>query len=635
MKGEVKSEEIFYSGGRALNQKLTGIIQFCVRQVRRHYLMGLIAAALALLASVNASAATYLVINTNNSGAGSLRQAILDANTNPGPDLINFNIPGAGGHIIFLKTLLPVITDPVTIDGYSQPGATSNTATMADNATLLIELTGTDPLFFNAGDGLVITAGDSTVKGMIINGFNNENFGHSAIKLTGKGGNLITGNFIGTNSNGFSSIPNGVGVLIDGSDSNVIGGSLPAARNVISGNGRGVAVLSVGAFGNAVAGNFIGTNRNGNGIVANTSVGIEVRDLGTADSHNVIGGTAPGQGNLISGNDTGIETVGDVNDLRIQGNLIGTDVSGKGALGNYNGIITEGSSGSPSLTVVGGAGAAGRNVISGNQNFGLLLGQDSGVVQGNYIGTDITGNVALGNISHGLIIESSHNTIGGAVAGEGNVISGNGNNGVYIIGNGTPTLNFINGNLIGYGADGSTPMGNKGSGVSVGAGSGPTNIIGGPGAEGNRIAFNQSSGVEVTGGKGYLISGNSITANGGLGIDLSPSGINLNDQGDTDTGANELQNFPVLTSASLISNGLTYINGALNSAPNTKFTVELFENDAPDPSGFGEGQKYLGAVDVTTDASGTGSFIASFAALSVGHCIAATAIDPALNTSEF
>jgi hypothetical protein len=192
------------------------IAQMVLRELDARHTLTMIFGLLALLSlsAFTAKATTYVVTNVNNSGAGSLRQAILDANANPGADLINFNIPGAGGHPIFLKTLLPVITDPVTIDGYSQPGATPNTATMADNATLLIEITGTDPFFFNAGDGLVITAGSSTVKGLIINGFTNSGNSACGIRMMSKGGNVISGNFIGTNSAGFSAIPNTLGIYM-------------------------------------------------------------------------------------------------------------------------------------------------------------------------------------------------------------------------------------------------------------------------------------------------------------------------------------------------------------------------------------------------------------------------------------
>jgi len=621
--------------------RLAGIIESCLRKIDSRHMLARICVSVMLvcMSTLVASAATYVVTSVNNSGAGSLRQAILDANANPGADLINFNIPGAGGHPIFLKTLLPVITDPVTIDGYSQPGATPNTATMADNATLLIELTGTDPFFFNAGDALVITAGSSTVKGLIINGFTNAGNSACGIRIMSKGGNVISGNFIGTNASGFSAIPNTLGIYMEDSPNNTIGGNTPGSRNVISGNVfSGVKIVSAGSMGNRVIGNFIGTNRNGTAAVPNRD-GVDIEKMGTGSSNTHVGGTLPGEGNLISGNlSVGITTFGGVTDLTIQGNLIGTDVSGKVALGNGAHGIGIGSTGS--LTVIGGSSAGARNIISGNKYYGVVVDHDASlVVQGNYIGTDITGKVAVGNAGTGLVLYSSYNTVGGSGAGEGNVISGNGDAGVYISGSittgTTGSYNFVLGNLIGIGADGTTPLGNKTIGVWIYTSTGTNNVIGGQGTARNSIAFNGAAGVDVASGTANLISGNSITANGGLGIELNPVGAAANDAGDADTGPNNLQNYPVLTAASLISNGLTTVDATLNSAANTKFTVEFFANDAADPSGFGEGQVYLGAVSVTTNASGNVSFTGTFAGLSAGKCISATAIDPALNTSEF
>lgn len=137
----------------------------------------LVALMLAGLGSLAAQAATFHVATTadNNNNAsptvGSLRKAIVDANANPGTDTIDFNIPGAGVHTFSLTISLPSITDPVVIDGYTQPGASANTLSNGDNAVLLIELDGTNPFNFSVNEGLVITAGSSTVTGLIINGF--------------------------------------------------------------------------------------------------------------------------------------------------------------------------------------------------------------------------------------------------------------------------------------------------------------------------------------------------------------------------------------------------------------------------------------------------------------------------------
>jgi Calx-beta domain/Domain of unknown function (DUF4214) len=589
-----------------------------------------------------ARAATFQVTtiadNNNNASptAGSLRKAIIDANNNPGQDTIDFNIPGSGVHKITVTVALPVISDPVVIDGYTQPGAVQNSLANNDNAQLMIEIASTGAVI----DGIVISAGSSTVRGLLITGFAKPNsFGGTGITLKSKGGNMIAGNFIGTDANGTNAIPNYVGVFVNSCDNNVIGGSQPAARNLISGNAStGVTIQGNGAYNNLVLGNFIGTNRSASGALGNGDTGVLVFDPGTASSAGEIGGTTAGAGNVISGNvSAGIGTIGNTTGLKIQGNMIGTDVTGKFAVGNKSWGISVGSTGS--LLVIGGSAAGARNIISGNGYSGISIYQDnSTVVQNNYIGTDVTGKKALPNLSSGIMMISSFNTIGGGGANEGNVISANGGSGIYLSWSAsyqtTGSSDFVLGNLIGVGADGTTPLGNKDRGVYV-LTQGTTNVIGGQGKSRNVIANNGAAGVEVASGTTVLISGNSISANGLLGIDLNSNGATKNDLGDGDSGANNLQNYPVLSSASLISNGLTFVNGTLNSASNTKFTVEFFSNNAADASGFGEGQNYLGALNVTTDANGNGSFTGSFAGLSAGQCISTTATDPSNNTSEF
>jgi hypothetical protein len=216
--------------------------------------------------------ATFSVTNTLNSGAGSLRQAILDANATAGPDIIAFNIPGGGVQTIAPTSPLPTITDAVTIDGYSQPGASPNTLSVGSNAVLLIELSGA-----SAGSGavgLTITAAGSVIQGLVIN-----RFSAHGIRITGAGatGNVIAGNYIGTNATGTAALPNiGSGVRIDtGAQANRIGTNGDgvaddAERNVISGNGtQGVRITGSGTNSNVVAGNYIGTNATGTAALPN------------------------------------------------------------------------------------------------------------------------------------------------------------------------------------------------------------------------------------------------------------------------------------------------------------------------------------------------------------------------------
>ena len=344
-------------------------------------LAALMAAAMLLAAKPAHAQSTFTVSNTNDSGAGSLRQAILDANATTAADTIAFNIPTTtmnGVATISPTTALPTITSPVTIDGYSQPGAVPNGD--GNDADLKIELSGQNAA--PGTTGLTIEAANSTVKGLVINRFDQ------------------------------------MGILIASSD------------------------------------------------------------------------------------------------------------------------------------------ATGNKVV------------------GNYVGTDASGTQDLGNSSDGVVIhDAPNNIIGGATAGERNVISGNNGDGVAI-----------------YDA----------------------------GATGNRVLSN------------------SISSNGGLGIDLvGTTGPTANDSADADTGANNLQNYPTVTSATTSrSTGRSIVRGTLNSTPGETFTIQLFINSAPDPSGFGEGQRLLRQLSVTTDASGNASF--GIKARKLRGVISATATNDATgDTSEF
>ena len=201
-------------------------------------------------------AASFTVTNTNDSGARSLRQAIIDANANAGTDTIDFNIPGVGSHTIQPLSALPSITDPVTIDGKTQPGFAG---------TPIIELDGS-----NSGigvSGLHITASSSVVGGLVINRFR-----ANGIMIEGGGGNLITGNYIGTDVSGSVDFGNlEFGILIRaGAQGNTVGGAAnpgvptDGETNVISGNdAAGVGIGDLGTDNNVVVGNHIGTGPTG------------------------------------------------------------------------------------------------------------------------------------------------------------------------------------------------------------------------------------------------------------------------------------------------------------------------------------------------------------------------------------
>ena len=651
-----------------------------------------------------AQANGFTVSNTNDAGAGSLRQAIIDANAAPDAGTINFNIAGAGVHTISPATPLPVITSPVTIDGYTQPGAAENTDASGFNGALVVELDGT-----NAGVGSVglnISGGNSTVRGLVINRFNVNGIAvHSD-------DNVIEGNFLGTDAAGTGALGNlSQAIHVDTADGNLIGGTTPAARNVISGNGEGLEIRGV-CDATVVQGNFIGTNAAGTGSLGNSSNGIRIVNgptntlvggtetgarnvisgnaeagviltsptamssivqgnyIGTDvsgtvalgntgngvsivdSSANTIGGPAAGAGNLISGNGIdGLQVFGGSANL-VQGNLIGVNATGTAILPNgQNGVRLDQANGN----LIGGGMAAARNLISGNTGDGILFEVDSdgssasnNVVQGNYIGSDVTGMNALGNVGGGIrflnvsgpTAEISGNTFGGPNAGEGNLISGNGQHGISLDG-GNANNNVIQGNLIGTAANGIDFLGNSNNGIDFSSSSPVSNNTVGGTVSGaaNVIAFNGDRGVLVGEGTGNAILTNSIFSNSNLGIDLGDfglAGVTPNDDGDADTGPNNLQNFPLLTSATL-GGGQTTIAGSLNSAPDTTFRLEFFASAAADPSGHGEGQTFLGTQDVMTDGSGNVAFNVVLPLLPpAGQTVlSATATDPGNNTSEF
>ena len=252
---------------------------------------------------------TFTVTTANALGPGSLTEAIVAANAHPGADTIGFNLPGNGVQTIAVgATGLPEVTDPLTIDGYTQPGAQANTLSAGDDAVILIridgQVSGDPPLPHH---GLVISAGASTVRGFALTGFpaiynfltGELLFDGTAIILQGGGQNTIAGNFIGLSSEELQNGGNSTGIRVT-SAGNTIGGITPAMRNVVARNGVGIA-LDPGAEGNLVQGNYIGTGPDGASELPNTLVGVSI--LG---SHNVVGGLASGAGNRIWFNPRGV-----------------------------------------------------------------------------------------------------------------------------------------------------------------------------------------------------------------------------------------------------------------------------------------------------------------------------------------
>ncbi|MFM9912173.1 MAG: cadherin domain-containing protein [Methylophilaceae bacterium] len=386
--------------------------------------------------------------------------------------------------------------------------------------------------------------------------------------------------------------------------------------------------IAAGSDNNTIIGNFIGGMTNtgtASGTDDNGGSGINV-----VGANNTIGGTTVAERNVISANTSrGIYIVGaTATGNTVKGNYIGLTAAGTATLGNgSNGVRIETSA---DLNTVGGNTAAERNVISGNNNDGIRVRTNSNLIQGNYIGTDFTGTVDLGNTQAGIEIDNG----GSSNSVTDNLISGNNASGIEL-GNsgGDSPSNTITFNLIGTKADGISALGNTLNGLDIGNGGTANDSF----INDNTIAFNGGDGISLVSSTGIFISQNSIFSNTGLGIDLTNNGVTANDAGDGDTGANNLQNFPVLISAVVSGTSLTIV-GTLNSNASSNFRVEFFSSVAQDATGFGEGQTYLGAVTVITNGAGNGTFNTTLTGVTVpaGRFISATAINTTTsNSSEF
>lgn len=752
-------------------------------------------------------AATFTVTTTGDSGVGSFRAAILAANATGELDAIQFLIPGTGPFSIAPTSPLPPLTAPVVIDATTQAGYANQP---------LIELNGT-----GAGGGTVglrVTGGDCTIRGLAINRFNADGIrldssnnsirgnhigtdvtgtsalgngqygifvlgtgtnviggtaatdrnviGHNdtGIYLLNGSANVIQGNYIGLNAAGTAAAGNlNNGIVLFNASANLIGGPSPGARNVIAGNvGSGINLNAGGTTGNAIQGNYIGVNAAGTGAFSNRADGITLNGAPA----NLIGGTNVGAGNLISGNgQSGIYLNGaGARSNLIAGNLIGPDATGATALGNaYAGVTLAGAGDN----TIGLAQATARNVISGNRQEGIFLAANSSSnrIQGNFIGTAANGINALGNGASGVALNNAPaNVIGGSDPGAGNLISGNGLLGVWLL-NTNATGNRVFGNLIGTALGGTNALGNANAGVGLtdapdnqigGRTAGEKNVISANGfpannggifimggqaqgneflgnfigtdihgqtalanryegiyiigagsnrigselaGGGNLISGNTTRGIRITNSVGGVIQGNRIgtkldgtasLANGqfnveleensndhqvgglaggagnrigfgggafagirvrdlatnnailgnaifsspGPGIDLGNAGVTGNDGCDDDAGGNQRQNFPVLTQA--YSAGNVGVRGTLASKPNTAFRLQFFASPACDASGNGEGAVYLGDQLVTTGPTCSTDFVVTLpGAVAEGQVITATATDPANNTSEF
>ncbi len=760
--------------------------------------------------------ATFTITDTSDSATdtGSLRYAITQSNmTGPGPNVIDFNIPGTGVQTIAPASALPTATVPVTIDGTTQPGYSGKPLIVLDGASA-----------GSSTNGLDLSAANSTIKGLAVDSFGDDGIvlagtgdtvtgcfvgvdatgtvaagngsygidctsggitiggtaagagnvisgnGSNGIIFKGNGtGDVVQGNFIGTNATGTAALGNngGNGIVVEGPGGVLIGGTIPGARNIISGNSDGAGVLiytasdliegnyigtdvtgtvalpndqgvvlanagsgvatgsatvggTVAGAGNVISGNsgggisiltnsnviegnLIGTDASGTVAVPNDypaiSIGGEPGDVG---SDNTIGGTVAAARNVISGNNGGVEFGNAGSDNLVEGNYIGTDITGTKAIpnvgdgvdasgsstgttiggttagagnviagntgngvdvgepdalvvGNYIGTNASGTEALPnggdglyahnatggvgSYDTIGGTTAAARNIISGNALCGVTIPGSAAtkdLVEGNYIGTDVTGTVALGNGDGGVYILAQSNTIGGTAAGAGNLISANGtaknegnDAGITVVGgNFGDGGNSVQGNLIGTDVTGTLNLGNTGDGVHLTDATSGNTIGGSTANAANVIAFNGGDGVNADENSVMnLISQNSIFGNANLGIDLESA--------NGEAGGNTQLPAPVLTSYSAGAGGSVQTGWTLSAAASTTYTIDFYASPVGASGGAPSGQTFLTSIPETTSSSGTASFNESLTLPAGETFVTATATDPTGNTSQF
>lgn len=458
-----------------------------------------------VLAISTLNAAKYTVTNTNDNGAGSLRQAIIDANASGVTDTIQFAITGAIPYNIILTTPLPVITFPTAIDGYTQSGSIKPGATWP--AKIMVQLQGSGNI---NGLEFATSAAGSSVKGLSVVGFGTD-VDHAGIYIAAPNV-TVAGNLIGLKTDG-TALANSIGVLGAGADNVVVGGATPDCRNVISGNTyEGVTFIPIGAnldnfaSGELVQNNYVGTNVYGTAAIGNGTHGV---DFDGANNSSILDNVIGGSGQYGIGCDatySTTSTIPKIHDVTIMRNRIGIGVNGED----------------------------------------------------------------IGNGKAGIMVINAYNIIIGSSVANANIICYN-ENGVVVLDYPAGTTSHTYDVAITY----------------------------------NRIYNNDNLGIDLSSNTAYL----------------TPDGVTDNDNGDGDTGPNELQNFPVITEA-YVKNGILTIKGNIDTdQANANIIIVFFRNPQGvvtfEPSGYGENYVRIGLIQVTTDANGDASFTANYAASTV------------------
>jgi CSLREA domain-containing protein len=613
-------------------------------------------------------------------GNCTFRAALQEVNASPQPSSIHFNIPGTAPYTIQPSAAYPTINRQVNIDARTQPGYGfgsplivlngvnagnvnglnfSVTATASEVRGFSIVRFALSGIRISANDGVIqenfigverdgLTAGangqgvnivngnDVLIGGPILENRNVISGNNSGILISSGSRNIVAGNYIGLNASGIAAVPNRNGIVVQGTD-NIIGGDAPEFTNVISGNGVADNIadagLQISSTGNMVRGNIIGLDASGTFSIPNED-GIRV-----GGNNNTIGGANTTVRNIISGNSRiGISSGFPApENLLIEGNFIGTNISGTAAVGNTNSGI---------LMFNGSNSIIRNNVVSGNQ-AGIDLQQTTAIsLLGNKVGTDHTGSSSIPN-SVGIRLMTSttvNNQVGGANAGDGNIVSGNTSLGILI--SGGASQNRILGNKVGINMNNAALPNATGIHIAHGF----DNVVGGRQAgENNTIANNNGPGIRVNkiltsdpDPQRNRITGNSIFANSGLGIALGLLTVQVNDPGDADNGPNKLQNYPLIYTHTYDQGDnritLTY---DVNANPITGNSVYPIEVEFFIDDGNRQGRTYL-HTDVYTAANfnngrlKTISFIVPIGIdFTSSDKLVSTATDADGNTSEF
>jgi len=434
-------------------------------------------------------------------GNCTLRAALQNTNKTRGKDKVYFDIQGIGPFTIVLKDNFPKISSPIDLDATSQTGYTfGRPQIILDGKEVLIKLARYDVEKAAVGFHLVKGSNGSSIRGFGIGGVRGVGI------FVGSDNNVIQQNLVGTTPDGCQAFRNTTGIFLKGMG-NLVGGNQYEDRNLISGNGVGLYSNTK----NNIIGNYIGTTLDGNDALGN-EVGIVMVRF---SKYNLI------SENLISGNKNGIEIIGDFN--RIFRNKIGTNASGNEKIPNEIGIRLF----QARLNLIGGNGQG--NLISGNKSGiffqnGPNYSRNKNEIKGNYIGLDISGTTALGNETGILIKGGWDNIIGGPVPGEQNVISGNSGTGIDL----DNVQDFlIQGNFIGTDALGVKAVPN-GLGVRFFENI-PDSTKNESTLVGNLISGNLGDGIEINGLGQHSITGNFIgTAKDGMtALPNSGNGIKI------------------------------------------------------------------------------------------------------------